>query len=56
MATTAIEMTSNGHDVAALRRVLGQFEDEAAAAAWVWNESISQRVDWLIAALEERRG
>jgi len=38
----------------ALRRELGQLEDEAAATAWAWNETISQRVDWLIVALEER--
>ena len=37
-----------------LRDGLGQLEDEAAVSGWAWDAALSQRVDWLIVALEER--
>ncbi len=42
-------------DVTRLRHLLGQLEDQAAAAGWTWDAAVSMRVDALLLALEVQR-
>jgi ssDNA-binding Zn-finger/Zn-ribbon topoisomerase 1 len=46
---------SNLDATAVLRDELGGLEDLAASTLWEWDARISQRVDWLVAAIDRSR-